>query len=120
MSINSILRIAALYHALFGLVLLLQPEAFHVATQLEPRSDYLFPGLVGGLLLAGSAACEAARRSQDLLKGVGFLMMLSSLVAAGVGLFWVVWADLSPLLYASVGASGLWAYLFWGVYSPES
>ena len=47
-------------------------------------------------------------------------MMLSSLVAAGAGLFWVVWADLSPLLYASVGASGLWAYLFWGVYSPEN
>lgn len=120
MSINSILRIAALYYGLFGLVLLVQPEAFHVATQLEPRSDYFFAGLVGGFLLAGSAACEAARRNQELLKGVGFLMMVSSLGAAGVGLFWVVWADLSPLLYASVGAFGLWGYLFWGVYSPES
>ena len=120
MSTQSILRIAALYHGLFGLVLLLQPEAFHIATRLEPPSDYFFAGLVGGVLLAGAAACEAARRNQELLQGVGFLMMLSSLVAAGSGLFWVVWADLSPLLYASVGASGLWAYLFWGVYSPES
>ena len=119
MPVARLLRFAALYHGLLGLVGTFAPGGVFGYLGLELPSYRLFYGLAAiGPLVAG-VACEVARRRLDLRPGLAFGLMLGNLAATVVIIVWVVWDDLPKVLLGTAVAAGLWAWLFWGVYAPE-
>jgi len=117
--VDRLLRIAALYHGLLGLVLTLSPGGVLGFLEIEAPPYRLFYGLAAIAPLVAGVACEVARRNEDLRPGLSFGLMLGSLAAAVVTIVWVVWDEMPSVILATAAASGLWAWLFWGVYSPE-
>lgn len=51
-----------------------------------------------------------------LLAGV----VVVDLLVMTLGIFFVIWTDLPRILLGPAIAGGLWAWLLWGLYSPES
>jgi hypothetical protein len=114
-----LLRIAALYHGLLGLVATFAPGAVFGFLGLEPPTYRLFYGLSAAAPLVAALCCEIARRREDLKAGLAFGLMLGNLAGAALVILWVVWDEMPMVLLATAVAAGLWAWLFWGVYSPE-
>lgn len=115
-----LLRIGALYHGLLGLVLTLVPGGLFGFLRLEEEPRYmLFYGLAASTPLVAGIACEIARRRPDLRLGLTLGLILGNVAASVVVLFWVVWEELPMVLLSTSAAAGLWAWLLWGVYSPE-
>ncbi len=120
MSPERLLRIGALYHGVMGATLLLLPGDLLRSLEMQPPGVWLFyygtaaaPALAGLLL-------EVARRRPDLRPGLCAAVGLGSLFAMVLTLGLVVWEDLPRVLLGPGFAAGLWAWLLWGVYSPES
>ncbi len=61
-----------------------------------------------------------ALRRRALRPGLLAAVVLLSLAALALGVFFVIWTDLPRVLLGPAAASGLWAWLLWGLYSPES
>ena len=114
-----LLRIAALYHGLLGLVATFAPGAVFTFLGLEEPTHHLFYGLSSAGPLVAGFASEVARQKPDLRPGLAFGLMIGNLVAAVVTIVWVVWEDMPIVLLGTAVAAGLWAWLFWGVYAPE-
>jgi hypothetical protein len=115
-----LLRIAALYHGLLGLLATFAPGAVFGFLGLDPPSYRLFYGLAAAGPLAAAIACEVAVRRPDLRPGLAFGLMLGNLVGTAVIIVWLVWDDMPTVLWGTAVAAGLWAWLFWGVYAPEA
>lgn len=115
-----LLRIAGVYNGLTGAVLLLLPLDFLAFLGLESPRYWLFYYIAASTPAVAGVACEVARRRPDLRPGLAFGLMAGNLAAAGVVLVVVVWTELPQVLLASAVGSGLWAWLLWGVYSPEA
>jgi len=118
-STRRLLRIAALYHGLLGLVATFAPGAVFTFLRLDEPTHHLFYGLASAGPLVAGIACEVARQRTDLRPGLAFGLMLGNLVATVVVIVWVVWEDMPFVLMSTAIAAGLWAWLFWGVYAPE-
>ena len=116
-----LLRIAALYHGLLGLVLLVCSGGFFTFLGFEDPPRYmLFYALSAATPLVAGLSCEIARRSLELRRGLVLGLLLGNVAAAALILFWVVWDEMPMLLLSTSAAAGLWAWLLWGVYSPVS
>ncbi|MEE2830546.1 MAG: hypothetical protein VX498_15260 [Myxococcota bacterium] len=119
MPAERLLRIAALYHGLLGLVLLLCSGSFFTFLGFEEPPRYmLFYSLATVTPLVAGIGCEVARRSSELRRGLVLGLILGNLAAAALILFWVVWDEMPMVLLSTSAAAGLWAWLLWGVYSP--
>ncbi|MCP4873400.1 MAG: hypothetical protein GY898_32315 [Proteobacteria bacterium] len=119
MTPERLLRIAAAYHGLMGAVLLLLAQDFFTFLKLEPPRHWLFYMLAASTPAAAGFACDAARRRPDLRPGLLFGLIAGNLVAAVVIIGVVTWTQMPTVLYGSGIAAGLWAWMFWNVYSPE-
>ena len=119
MSTHRLLRLAALYHGLLGLVLTLAPGGVFSFLGIELPPYRLFYGLSAVAPLIAGLACEVARRDEALRGGLTYGLMVGNLAAAVVIVGWVIWDDMPLVLLMTGVAAGLWAWLFWGVYSPE-
>jgi len=115
-----LLRIAGVYHGLTGAVLLLLPTDFLTFLKLDPPTTWLFYYVAAAVPAVAALVCEVARRRADLRPGIAFSLMVGNIAAAVVILVVVVWTQLPQVLLASAVGAGLWAWLFWGVYSPEA
>ena len=113
-----LLRIAALYHGLLGLLATFAPGAVFGFLGLDPPAYRLFYGLAAAGPLVAAIACEVARRRPELRPGLAFGLMLGNLVGTVVIIVWLVWDEMPAVLWGTAVAAGLWAWLFWGVYAP--
>ena len=114
-----LLRIAAGYHLLLGLVFAVFPLDALRSLGLEPPRHWalwygaiLGPVAVGGMLLW---AARDARLRPGLLAGA----VLWNLLALPLGIFFVLQAGLPRVLLGPAVAAGLWAWLLSGLYSAD-
>ncbi len=114
-----LLRIAAAYHGALGLVLLLLPRDLFTFLGLEEPTHWLLYYMVAATPVVASLACELARRREDLRPGLVFGLVLGNVASMVVVIFFVVWSGLPWALLCTGAAAGLWAWLLWGVYSPD-
>lgn len=70
------------------------------------------PLCVGGMLVL-------ALRRRTLRPGLIAAVVLVNLVALTLSVFFVIWTDLPRVLLGPAAAAGLWAWLLWGLYSPD-
>ena len=61
-----------------------------------------------------------ALKRRALRPGLLAAVVVWSLFALTLGVFFIIWTDLPRVLLGPAAASGLWAWLLWGLYSPES
>jgi hypothetical protein len=115
-----LLRIAGAYHGALGVVLLLLPRDLFAFLKVEEPRQWLFYYLTAVVPLVAAIVCEVARRRSDLRPGLVFGLVLGNVTAAAVVIFFVAWSDLPQVLLGTGVAAGLWAWLLWGVYSPEA
>lgn len=114
------LRAAAAYHLLLGLVFSVFPsDTLHSLALEPPRYWGLWYAACAMPLLAGVMLVMALRRP-SLRAGLVLGVVLWNLTALTLGVFFVVWTDLPRALLGPAGAAGLWAWLLWELYSPES
>ena len=114
-----LLRIGAAYHLLLGGVFAVFPTDALRFLALEPPQHWLLWYLAcAGPLLAGGSLLVAAR-SPALRPGLLVGVVAGCLSAMVLLIFFVVWSELPGVLYGPAAAAGLWAWLLWGVYSPD-
>lgn len=70
------------------------------------------PFCAGGMLVL-------ALRRRTLRPGLLAAVVLVNLMAMALGVFFVIWSDLPRVLLGPAAAAGLWAWLLWGLYSPD-
>ena len=115
-----LLRIAGAYHGALGVALLLLPRDLFAFLKVEGPRHWLFYYLVAVAALVAAAACELARQRLDLRAGLVMGLVMGNVAVAVVVILFVAWSDLPQALLCTGVAAGLWAWLLWGVYSPEA
>ena len=120
MSPERLLRIGAIYHAVLGATLLLLPGDVLRSLELQPPKIWLFYYGAAAAPAVAALLLEGARRRADLRAGLCAAVGVGCLVGMALTLGLVVWEDLPRVLLGPGFAAGLWAWLLWGVYSPES
>ena len=119
MSADRLLKVAAIYHAVVGLVLVLLPGDLFRSLGIDPPRYWLFFYAAATAPLLAAWLLEWARRRPALREGLCGAVMAGELLGGALILALVTWEDLPwPLLGPGL-AAGLWAWLLWGVYSPE-
>jgi hypothetical protein len=114
-----LLKVISAYHLVCGAVLGLLPTDLFGFLGIEvPRYWLLYYMLAAASLLAGALLQLAMRRS--LLRG-GLVVSVAAgnVVACTVFVFFVAWSDLPAILFAPAAASGLFAWLLWGLDDVE-
>lgn len=114
-----LLRVAVAYHGVLAAVLLLLPRDLFAFLKVEEPRHWLFYYLAAVTPAVAAVACELARRRIDLRPGLVFGLVLGNVAAMVVVIFFVVWSELPQALLCTGVAAGLWAWLLWGVYSPD-
>lgn len=114
-----LLRIASAYHGALGVVLLVLPRDLFAFLAVEEPRHWLFYYLSAVAPVVAAVACELARRRPALRPGLVFGLVLGNVAAMVVVIFFVVWSELPQALLCTGVAAGLWAWLLWGVYSPD-
>lgn len=111
---------AAAYHLILGLVFAVFPgDTLHSLALDPPRYWALWYAACSMPLLVAAMLLLAVRR-RALRPGLLAAVVLWNLVALTLGVFFVIWTDLPRVLLGPPAAAGLWAWLLWGLYSPES
>lgn len=114
------MRVAAAYHFALGLVFAVFPsDTLHSLALDPPRYWGLWYGACSMPLLIGAMLTLALRRPA-LRPGMVMSVVLWNLTVLTLGVFFVIWTDLPRVLLGPAVAAGLWAWLLWGLYSPES
>ena len=114
-----LLLVACLYHAALALVGLLLPGDLLTFLRLDPPTLW-----VPWYLAAAGPAVVAwllwtARRQPEPRRGLVYAVMVADLAGGAVLLVGTIWTELPRVLLGPAVASGLWAWLLWGVYDPE-
>jgi len=113
------LRIAAAYHLLLGLVFAVFPsDALRSLALDPPRYWGLWYGACAMPLTVAVMLILALRRP-TLRPGLLAAVVLWNLTVLPLGVFFVLWTDLPRVLLGPAAAAGLWAWLLWGLYSPD-
>lgn len=120
MTPERLLRIGAVYHGILGATLLLLPGDVLRSLELQPPRIWLFYYGSAAAPAVAALLLEAARRRLDLRAGLTAAVGVGCLVGMALTLVLVVWEDLPRVLLGPGFAAGLWGWLLWGVYSPES
>lgn len=113
------MKIAVAYHLVAGLVFAVFPVDALASLALDPPRHWglWYAACAGPITMAG--LIHLARRRPDLRPGLITAVALWNVVAMSLGVFFVVWSELPAVLYGPALAAGLWAWLLWGVYSPD-
>ncbi len=114
-----LLKVISVYHVFSGMVLALLPgDLFRFLGLDEPRHWLLYYLLPVASLAAGGLLQVATRRA-ELRCGLVLAVAVGNLVACGLFVFFVAWSNLPPVLFAPAAASGLLAWLLWGLDGTE-
>jgi len=115
-----ILKVISLYHLLCGAVMALLPGDLLRFLGLEaPRYWLLYYVLAAASLVAGCLLQLAVRRAA-LRSGLVVAVTAGNVANCALFVFFVSWSPgLPPLLFAPAAASGLMAWLLWGLGSAE-
>lgn len=117
---EQLLRIAAAYHGLLGIVMVLLPGDLFRFLGIEPPRHWLLYYLVASAPLVAAFACELARRRPVLRPGLALGLAAGNVAVMAVVVFFVCWSGLAwPVLGTGV-AAGLWAWLLWGAVRPAA
>jgi hypothetical protein len=113
-----ILRVAALYHGVFGAVFLLFPVDAARALRIEPGTTWLPWLLAAAASLGLGVLLEWSRRAPTLRPGVLAAGIVANLTSAALIGTLTVWDGLPITLLGAALAGVLWAWLFWGLLTP--
>jgi hypothetical protein len=112
-----ILRFAALYHGVVGLVFVVLPSDALRSLGLEPPRYWLLYYLAVLAPLVAGGLLELARRKPELRPGIIVSVQAGNLVGMLAIVFFSIWSDLPRVLLGPGVAAALWAWLLGGVYS---
>jgi len=114
-----LLKVISIYYVFCGAVLALLPgDLFEFLAIDEPRHWLLYYLLPAASLTAGGLLQVAVRRA-DFRRGLVLAVAVGNVVVCGVFVFFVAWSNLPPVLFAPAAASGLLAWLLWGLDGVE-
>ncbi|MBJ95204.1 MAG: hypothetical protein CMP23_12130 [Rickettsiales bacterium] len=114
-----LIRVVCLYHLMGGAVLALFPADLYAFLELEPPRYWLLHYILAAAALLAGAFLHLARSAPRLRAGLLLAVILGNLVLGALLAFFVAWSQLPMLLFGPALASGLLAWLLWGLDDRE-